>query len=276
VTAAGWVGLLAGAATLVALGPPPSRARLRRVTVSPATSDPQPGGIPVRPGAAVLAVAAALSVAVVLGPGAGLLAGAGAIVAQRWRGVTAARRRADRVRAGLPLVCRALAAELRAGWPAGDALACAARDADTQLAHLLDPAVRAGRLGGDVPAMLHAAARSPGAARLAVLAAGWRVSTDTGASLATLADRLAAALGDEQRHRRLIAAQLAGPRASARLLAALPVVGVLLGVALGADPVRVLLHTPWGLACLTAAIGLDLLGLLWTERLAASAVRMRT
>jgi hypothetical protein len=47
----------------------------------------------------------------------------------------------------------------------------------------------------------------------------------------------------------------------------LPVVGLLLAGALGADPLFVLLHTPLGLVCLGTGIGLDALGVLWTNRL---------
>jgi hypothetical protein len=45
----------------------------------------------------------------------------------------------------------------------------------------------------------------------------------------------------------------------------LPAVGLLLAAALGADPLQVLLHTPLGLVCLVAGVGLDALGGLWTH-----------
>ncbi len=47
----------------------------------------------------------------------------------------------------------------------------------------------------------------------------------------------------------------------------LPVVGLLLAAALGADPLSVLLHTSLGLVCLVTGVGLDALGVLWTSRL---------
>ena len=67
--------------------------------------------------------------------------------------------------------------------------------------------------------------------------------------------------------RRAVEAELAGPRATAGLLAVLPLGGLLLAAGLGADPVHQLLHTPLGAACAVLGVGLDLLGLAWTARL---------
>src|SRR5690606_21337279 len=69
--------------------------------------------------------------------------------------------------------------------------------------------------------------------------------------------RLALALRAEQEHRRDVAAQLAGPRATARVLFLLPAFGLLLGQLLGAAPVRFLLESPLGLLCAVAGTVLD-------------------
>jgi tight adherence protein B len=55
------------------------------------------------------------------------------------------------------------------------------------------------------------------------------------------------------------------------MLALLPALGVLLGTGFGADPLRVLLHTPAGLACLLSGGLLEWAGLAWTSRIARSA-----
>jgi tight adherence protein B len=47
------------------------------------------------------------------------------------------------------------------------------------------------------------------------------------------------------------------------MLAALPALGLLLGTAMGADPLRVLLHTGAGLGCLLAGAALEGAGLWW-------------
>ena len=179
----------------------------------------------------------------------------------------AATRRAAAVRRGAVLAtCDALAAELRAGQQPPRALASAAEAWPE-----LKPAASAARLGGDVPRALRDAATLPGGASLATVAAAWQVAHRTGAGLAEVLDRTAEGLRAEEATRREVVASLAAPRATARLLALLPVFGLLLGSGVGADPWAFLLSTPLGLACLALGCGLALAGLVWVERLADSA-----
>jgi tight adherence protein B len=131
------------------------------------------------------------------------------------------------------------------------------------------------RYDSDMPAVLRRMAARPGAEGLRRLAACWEVAEGSGAGLATATDRLAAGLRAEEAQRREISAQLAGPRTTARLLAVLPVFGLLLAAGLGGDPVHVLLGTPYGLACLSAGVALDIAGVLWTERIASAAEAAR-
>jgi len=49
----------------------------------------------------------------------------------------------------------------------------------------------------------------------------------------------------------------------------LPVIGVILGVVMGAQPLAWLFGTGPGLLCLIFGIGLTLLGFWWTSRIAA-------
>ena len=67
--------------------------------------------------------------------------------------------------------------------------------------------------------------------------------------------------------------QLAGPRATARTLATLPLIGLLLGVLMGADPIGWLLGSALGLGCLAGGAVLTGLGILWTSRIAAGVER---
>ncbi|WP_345053361.1 type II secretion system F family protein [Streptomyces rameus] len=174
-------------------------------------------------------------------------------------------RRADAVIA----LCGVLAGEVRAGRQPGAALLRAARDCggfggesggfgDAQAA-----VVAAARFGGDVPGALAAAARQPGAEGLLGLAACWQVAVDQGAGLAAGLDRLEGALRAERDQRGDLRAQLAGARATAVLLAALPALGLLLGAAMGADPLRVLLHSAAGLGCLAAGAVFEGAGVWW-------------
>ncbi|OSC61614.1 hypothetical protein B5181_26930, partial [Streptomyces sp. 4F] len=159
------------------------------------------------------------------------------------------------------------AGEVRAGRQPGEALLCAVHDSgglgDGQTAVLA-----AARFGGDVPVALAAAARQPGAEGLRGLAACWRVAVDQGAGLAA---GLEGALRAERDQRCDLRAQLAGARATAVMLAGLPLFGLLLGSALGSDPLRVLLHTGAGLGCLLAGGVLEGLGVWWVTRIVRKA-----
>ncbi|MFI8192841.1 type II secretion system F family protein [Streptomyces sp. NPDC085946] len=167
-------------------------------------------------------------------------------------------------------LCGALAGEVRAGRQPGEALLRAARDSGG-LGEAQAAVLAAARFGGDVPGALASAAEQPGAEGLRGLAACWRVAVDQGAGLAAGLDRLEGALRAERDQRADLRAQLAGARSTAVMLAGLPVLGLLLGTALGADPLHVLLHTGAGLACLAAGAVLEGLGLWWVLRIVRGA-----
>ncbi|HEX6498800.1 MAG TPA: hypothetical protein VF054_07175 [Micromonosporaceae bacterium] len=102
------------------------------------------------------------------------------------------------------------------------------------------------------------------------LRAALRVADSLGAPLADVCDRLDGDLRAMRRAAALARAHAAGAQATTLLLAALPVAGIALGYSIGADPLKVLLHTTLGAACLAAAMALHLAGLYWSERLARS------
>jgi tight adherence protein B len=104
------------------------------------------------------------------------------------------------------------------------------------------------------------------------LSAACEVSERLGAPLADLLDRVEADLRGVERARETVAAQTTGARASAALLALLPLAGVGLGYAMGAQPGQALLHTPLGAACALGALLLQACGLTWTGRLCRAAV----
>ncbi|MGC0411095.1 tight adherence protein B [Streptomyces sp. SAI-195] len=195
---------------------------------------------------------------------------AGVPVLRRVRLAGRERRARERRQDAVIALCGTLAGEVRAGRQPGEALLCAVHDSgglgDAQAAVLA-----AARFGGDVPGALAAAAGQPGAEGLRGLAACWRVAVDQGAGLAAGLDRLEGALRAERDQRSDLRAQLAGARATAVMLAGLPVLGLLLGVALGSDPLHVLLHTGAGLGCLLAGGVLEGLGVWWVARIVRGA-----
>lgn len=179
----------------------------------------------------------------------------------------AARRSTAADQAAVLEVCDLLAADLAAGRPPEAALSAAA-ERWSPLSQVVD----ALRLGADVPeAMRRVAAERRGAADLRWVAAAWQVSQHSGHGLAAALERAARGLRARRRTRRLVDSELASARATARLVACLPLAVLLMGSGAGSDPWTFLLGTPVGWACVAAGSGLVVAGLWWIERLADKA-----
>jgi len=176
----------------------------------------------------------------------------------------AARRRTAADQAAVLEVCDLLAADLAAGRPPEAALSAAA-----ERWRPLDEVVDALRLGADVPdAMRRVAAQRRGAADLRWVAGAWQVSQHSGHGLAAALERTARGLRGRRRTRRLVDSELASARATARLVACLPLAVLLMGSGAGSDPWSFLLGTPVGWACAAVGVGLLGAGLWWIERMA--------
>jgi tight adherence protein B len=158
-----------------------------------------------------------------------------------------------------------MAADLAAGQPALAALRRAAAGWPE-----LGPAATAGELDADVPEALRGLAALPGAGQLRSVAAAWQVAHRSGGGLAGALARTAETLRDDRRTLRMVSTELAAARATARMMAALPVLVLLLGVGLGGDPVGFLLHSPAGLGCLVGGLLLTYAGTAWLDRIADS------
>lgn len=220
---------------------------------------------------------------------------AGVPMLRRVRLAREARRLRERRGDAVIALCAAVAGEVRAGRQPGEALVLAVRDFEGAgggvtgsggpgaraagsgvlggggLGEAQAVVLAAARFGGDVPGALAAASRRPGAEGLLGLAACWRVAVDQGAGLAAGLDRLEGALRAERDQRADLRAQLAGARSTAWMLAALPVLGLGLGAALGADPLGVLLHSGAGLGCLVVGGVLEGVGMWWAMRIVRGA-----
>ena len=196
--------------------------------------------------------------------GAGRGIAAGQPSQQRWRrarGLLFRARDAQLTRAGLIELADALHAELRAGAPPREALGRAARDQP----RLAAVAAAARSPAGDVGSALHElATTAPGGAAADDLATVWLVCETTGGRLAAPVARLAGAWRDDEQVRREVTAALAGPRATAVLLAALPFAGLGMGAALGAGPIALLRQPSVALVVLVPGLLLEVAGLLWT------------
>lgn len=159
--------------------------------------------------------------------------------------------------------CQILAGLLRVGHVPASSLAAACLDAPL----LAEPAAVHG-IGGDVGPVLRRMGSIPGQEGLVELANAWEVSERTGASMMATLDALAERLVADTSLRNIVRAELSAPRATGRILGALPLVGLALGYSLGGDPLGYLIGSTIGQVCLVAGVVLGCLGVVWTERIA--------
>jgi tight adherence protein B len=254
--------LLAAAGVAIGVGLPAPRRFLAAGGTGPRRRVPDP----------LLAVLVALVLVLPAGPVGAVVAGVLAVVARR---ALRAAREARALKAESTAAAEAmavLAAELRAGRPAGVALTNAAAVALGPTATALAEAGSASGLGAAAADVLLAHAGSSSVPELIRgLAVCWQVCQGSGSSLASAVDRLEDGLRAEAECRDEVQAELAGPRSTALMLAVLPGFGLLLGSGLGADPLRFLLRTPLGGGCLAVGVALELLGVWWTGRIVRAA-----
>ena len=116
----------------------------------------------------------------------------------------------------------------------------AALDQAAEAWPVIGPVAQCQAYGGDVPAALRRAALEPGAEGMALVAAAWHVSHRTGHGLADALGRVAQALRDGRATDRVVRGELASARATARLVAALPLVALAIGAGSGGDPLSFL------------------------------------
>lgn len=181
------------------------------------------------------------------------------------------RRRRAQARVALREALAEVVVDVRAGQPPERALSRALADRDPALA---PRALAAARWGGDVAAALRLDSRGSAQPILSSAAACWSVASRHGAGLADALERVVTQERRAEEVRRQLQAHLAAPRATARMLAMLPFVGLLLGMAIGGDPLGWLLGTPLGWGCLVVGLLLIAAGLGWAARIVARTERL--
>jgi tight adherence protein B len=256
---------------LVAALPPaaPGSRRVVELLARPPAGRRSVRGLPAVSVAAVGAVAGLVA----LGP-AGALAGAAAGGAWRgWRTRARTDRAATVVATELADAVGRIADELRAGAHPAAALAGVRADGPVARA-VLGSAATAAALGDGVPAALEAeAVRCPEVARhLRRLGAAWALADRHGIPLAELLAGVHADMRWRVAHVGRVRAQLAGPRATAAVLTALPGLGIGLGQLVGAGPVDVLRTGVLGQLLVLLGVGLTAGGAVWTGHILRSAV----
>jgi tight adherence protein B len=85
-----------------------------------------------------------------------------------------------------------------------------------------------------------------------------------------LLDRMAGSIQAEVELDREVAIEAGPARATARLMAVLPIFGLGLGLLLGVNPVAVLVGSGLGVACLVGGLALACCGVWWIERIVSA------
>lgn len=188
----------------------------------------------------------------------------GAVVVWRLRRNREIRRNQQRTQA-LAGVLGLCTGNLRAGVSMVDALdyALANTPPVTGVTDVLTASARRARSGGAGPAVLLDAPVTD-LQRLGTL---WEVSEKHGVPLVGLMEQMRARLDTRERHRRASAAQLQGPQATAVILALLPLAGIVMGTAMGADPVGLLTGGGIGGVLLVVGVAFGATGFVLTQKI---------
>lgn len=220
-------------------------------------------------------VAAALVVSVVVGfvlTAGVLVTGACGLLASAFLLHRRSRVRARAVVEDLDQVASALhgmVAELRAGSHPVTAVDTVAGEAPSGLAERLRTLAASAKLHGipDIDAHAGSAARTSAHLERVVarVATAWSLAVRHGVPLADVLGAVHRDVESTARAARQLDARLAGARAGAAVLAVLPAAGLVLGEAMGAAPVGVLVGTPGGAAVFVVGAGLLLAGVAWTS-----------
>ncbi|GAA5047985.1 type II secretion system F family protein [Nocardia callitridis] len=165
----------------------------------------------------------------------------------------------------------AVIGELRVGAHPSAAAGNAARESKGDAALALAVSSARGRLGGCASEGLRKA-DSIVAAELSRIADAWLVAERHGLALAELLAAARADLVGRMRFHGRTAATLAGARASASVLAGLPLLGIVLGQLMGASPLPVLFTSAAGTILLPLGVAFVCAGLLWTDAITRKVV----
>jgi tight adherence protein B len=188
------------------------------------------------------------------------------------------RRRSDRGRdesRQLETAIDVLVGELRVGAHPAAAFAVAADEAAGPVAGACRAVAARARLGADVGAGLR------GVGETSVLqehweriAVCWQLATDHGLAISALMQAAQRDIAERQRFADQVRSAMAGARATATILAGLPVLSVVMGQLIGAHPTAFLLGGQLGGWLLVVGLALICGGLLWSDRITDQATAL--
>jgi tight adherence protein B len=251
-----WAAVLLAAGVLALPSSPQRRLKVRRGR--------RIGRTPVVIAVLAAAFVAAASMAATTVLAAGVVA---ATLFIRFRRSLRRRRGADEGRA-LAAALEILVGELRIGAHPVRAFECAAKESTGAVGAALSGVAARARLGADVAAGLRVvASQSALAAEWDRVAVTWQMASEHGVAITAVMRTAQADIVERQRFWGRVQANMAGARATAVILAALPVVGVMLGELVGAAPVAFLTGGGTGGCFLVAGTVLLCCGLWWADRI---------
>ena len=212
----------------------------------------------------ILGMAVAMTVPVTVTLAAAIVVGTLVLRRRRGRARRARAAEASALQGALDL----LVGELRVGAHPVAAFDIAAREVDGPVAASLRAVAARARLGADVATGLRSSA---GSSRLPAhwerLALYWQLAQSHGLAIATLMRAAHRDIVERERFSSRVDAGMAGARATATVLAGLPLLGVCLGELIGADPLGFLLTGGAGGWLLVVGVTLACCGLLWSDRI---------
>jgi tight adherence protein B len=161
-----------------------------------------------------------------------------------------------------------LVGELRVGAHPAQAFAVAADETGGPVADSCRAVAARARLGADVTAGLRSVAETSALpAQWDRLAVSWELASEHGLAMSTLMRAAQRDIVERQRFSGHVTSAMAGARATAAILAGLPMLSVLFGQLIGADPAAFLLTGHAGGWLLLIGVTLVCCGLLWSARI---------
>lgn len=177
------------------------------------------------------------------------------------------RRRLRAVREQLPSVLDLLSRAVRAGSSADGAIRLVGEEAGGVLGHEFRLCARQINLGRSLASAIQSLSVRVRVVELRILATTLSVQRQTGGNLAQTLDRMSAVIRDRlSAHRQMRAATGAG-RASVLLIATISPIAYVIMFFWQPEHMQIMLDDPMGHMMLTAAIVLEVVGLLWVAAL---------
>jgi tight adherence protein B len=190
-----------------------------------------------------------------------------ATAALRYRRRCRGRRRIEESRE-LETALDVVVGELRVGAHPAQAFTVAAAEASGPVANSCRAVAARARLGADVTAGLRGIAETSALpAQWDRLAVCWQLAAEHGLAMSTLMRAAQHDIVERQRFSGHVTSAMAGARATAAILAALPMLSVLFGQLIGADPLAFLLTGHAGGWLLVIGVVLVCSGMLWSDRI---------